>query len=303
MEQVLAPRAAPVDQPPVLMVFDGVLILSAKPPNTFQIGVAPASDHQFSIVITEFQQEPTTDGPVDSPISQRKITFADFPPYRRNWIFQVNQSTAPAPATAFDSGTLPNRTQRPIGDAAMDYRWPLNLHSIRDFPGHGVVTKQPGILNPVINFINGLFYTRLLTPLDARIFRKADGEGRELIGTMSTQFAANVEDIVPGGEILLRDGANEEIFKLLLKPNRKFAILFQNTPPEMEMSSTPGGRGHFPLFYSAFTPLNKRYDLVLSSDGFPGSAFPDPNPEIGGPRFGAPAPFRCGPVSVDDVLS
>lgn len=279
----------------VLIVFDGVLIASSMTPNTYQIGVVPAPDHQFSIIVTEFQKE----GSADSPIHRREFTFGDYPK-NRIWTFLVDEK--PATAAGFESGEPPKRDVNPVGDKRLDHRWPLNLST--DFPSHFGLTKQVGALNPIINFMNGLFFTKVLTPELKPIFRKADGEAREKIGIVSAQFAATIEDIKTDGKMLLKDGDGEEIFNLVLKANRRFAIVFQNTPPHQHPSAL-GARGHFPLFYSAFAPMgamSKRYDLVFEATRFPGSSIPDPAIEEEG-GIGGPAPFRCGPVGVNDTLS
>jgi hypothetical protein len=302
----MAPKLDP-NAAPVLMAFDGMLIGSAALANNYQIGVVPTPDHQFSILVSEFQKETVDMGSTTrefySRIRSQEFTFSDLPPRSYPWVFEVEQrSPFPDTATGYEPGRKPQRINGdPTPEEELDHRWAPVLSDTDDFRDHGPLTKQPGVLNPIINFKHGLFYTReRLTEMD--VFRKVDGEARQLLGVICKRFAANIEGIRAGeGQLVLRTqaGGSEEIFRLTVKPNRKFSILFQNTPSHAHATSS-GVQTHFPIIYSVFRPGNKRYDLVLEPDKFPGDAFNYPQ----GPmvQMGGPPPFRCGPVLINQVL-
>jgi len=305
---------APNPKPRVLLLLDGLIIGHFDEKNsTYQAGVLAAADHQFLIRVNEFQDEVIPGQNIRCPISSRAISVMDLAQTNRKWTFEIQQSPKPNPAEAFDSGKEPDRINPPDQGTpeAMDHRWPPRLDDKKDFPDHDGLTKEAGVMSPVIFFKNGRFHTRNLSG-DMAVFRKKPGEPREPFGAMSTEFGASIEDIKDGAKILLRTESGDEIFNLELKPNRSFAIVFQNIPPSEQAQgmtpnastggmamAIPGVPSHFQLYYSAFTPRKKRYDLTTLSEGFPtpGSLSVDPTA-----TRGAPAPFRCGPSLVSDDL-
>lgn len=299
--------ANPKPDPRVLVLFDGPLVGYFDQPNkTYQVGVLPAPDHQFSIKILEFQNEvnpfappPPAPAPENRVlITSRQLTITDIPKVDWKWTFDVfNQPGKPAPSGAdgFDSGTKPIRTNYPLNrQEEMDHRWPICLDDKTDFPEHGVLTKQSGVLNPVIFFRNGLFYTKQVTPRAETVFRKKIGAALEILGCMSEVFAANIEDIEDDGSIRLTTDDNEDIFNLKLKADRSFIIYFQNSlPDEQESQKRPGVPSHFHLSYLALTPSGKRYDLMTVPTRF-SDFYAQPYSSQTRVTRGAPAPFRCG---------
>jgi len=300
MESIDVALENPGERPKVLLNFDG-LFVSHFEGGTYQLGAIPAAEHQFSIVVNEFQLEGRPEDDIRVLISTSQISGINIIPPNRRWTFRIEQAgPAPAPARPFYSGTIPNRLDPPLDDdgpEAKDLRWTLSLDDGMDFPEHGDMTPVNGLLKPIISFKNGVFYNRGLIRRPT-IFRKREGHERENLGVISESFRANLEDINVGGRILLRDQGGREILNLALKDRGSYSILFRNAPAH-EHPSSPGTPSHFPLFYSVFVPGYERYDLTTLSDGFPG--FPSTEMPAGG--RGAPAPFRCGPARVETPLN
>lgn len=310
-------KPAPNDRPPVLLMFEGLLVGCYNQfSRTFQVGVIPAPEHQFTITIKEFQDERvlliSDELNVRIPIAEQQIKPLDFPLDNRMWSFEIEQEGTPAAgASQHLSGTKPNRHAPPQkGDEdsseAKDIRWALSLDvgEMPDFPSHGTTIKHARSLNPIINFKHGCFYNRGL--IRSTVYRKREGRPRELLGAISDRVVANVDDIRAGSRMILRtDNTGEEFFNLQFRSGRSFSISFQNTPLH-EHGAGPGIRSHFQLFYMFLNvPSANRYDLLTQDDGFPG--FPSRSTEVDlheghESERGAPSPYRCGIGIVEPPL-
>jgi hypothetical protein len=314
-EKRSALMAEPVENPPVLITFEGLFIGYYDNGNkVYQLGVLPASQHQFSISIQEFARHPDD---FLTLVSTREFAFHDISTRNQRWIFEVEQaSPPPGNATLYYSSVEPNRLIPPDDGSAeaKDYRWALSLDNGRDFPDHyNNLTRQFEVLNPIIHFKQGLFYNRGFI---GRVYRKPESRQLEILGTISETVGANLETIQPGANIVLKiDGSSEPIFKLSFQAGGEYRIDIKNSPPH-EHDSPAHLRSHFPFFYLALhTSPARRYDLrapfasssgsfaLLESGAHTNGEQTQSDADIRAvaPR-GAPNPYRCGIGTVTTPL-
>ncbi|MEK6285526.1 MAG: hypothetical protein AABO57_07280 [Acidobacteriota bacterium] len=215
----------------------------------YQIGAVPESSHTFSVVYEIIGESHTT---------RTEVTSHDG---GRFWRLEV-EGTEPN-ATRYFSPSPPNRLKPPESSGspeALDARWVIDFESVRDLPAHlRPMPLDPGVLDPIIDIMNGTVYCSSLTEPCKRVL---NGGTSVPFGVANDEMSVEL-DAQPGESIRLMNlDTGDVIFRIPIG-EESVTISLLNLPDESDSSE----HSHFEMYYDAVfsdVPPEKRYSFVLS---------------------------------------